>query len=237
MGAHGTIEYDEGCIRRAPRARQSAVVDKIVADMKKKRPLLMMLGDTSMGMINGYFGPQRLAKSVSPSTRSIRRGSSSKASRSSEERIDDALAFVKDKGVNSTTAATSPKKPTRGQLRGYCAVLDLLEGVPRRLHGLAVPARTHPSLPPSDFAEGLLNSTCRPESNGARWSSPPPRPTRATLIPMEMMKRLLQAQGPARGGRCSTTCAGAPSTRALALGAAELGSVAARTPSTTTPTR
>ena len=30
------------------------------ADIRRRRVLVMMLGDTSMGMINGYFGPRLL---------------------------------------------------------------------------------------------------------------------------------------------------------------------------------
>ena len=34
---------------------------KALADeIKQRRILILMLGDTSMGMINGYFGPRRL---------------------------------------------------------------------------------------------------------------------------------------------------------------------------------
>src|SRR5262245_54043322 len=51
----GTIEHDAACIRDAPAPITSTVVDDVVMGMKAKRPLAAMLGDTSMGMINGYF--------------------------------------------------------------------------------------------------------------------------------------------------------------------------------------
>ncbi len=58
-----------------------------------------MLGDTSMGMINGYFGPRLLNRHGFTEHKIdqawiIDRGRSIDA-----KRIDDAFAFVKDKGV------------------------------------------------------------------------------------------------------------------------------------------
>jgi hypothetical protein len=49
-----------------------------------------------------------------------------------------------------------------------------------------------PLRPPSDFAEGLFNSSCRPESSGDTIATAPPRPIRGTSVPMEMLKRLLK---------------------------------------------
>ncbi len=44
-------------ISKEAHARARTVAEEI----RKRRILALMLGDTSMGMINGYFGPRRLA--------------------------------------------------------------------------------------------------------------------------------------------------------------------------------
>ena len=50
------------------------------------------------------------------------------------------------------------------------------------------------SLAPSDFAEGLLNSACRPESDGSTIATAT-EADQGNLVPMEMLKRLLKARG------------------------------------------
>ncbi len=50
------------------------------------------------------------------------------------------------------------------------------------------------SRPPSDFAEGLLNSACRPETNGSTIATAT-EADQGNLIPMELLKRLLLAHG------------------------------------------
>ena len=56
--------------------RRCAVARDVADEIRERRVLVLMLGDTSMGMINGYFGPRLLNPTASPSTRSTRRGSS-----------------------------------------------------------------------------------------------------------------------------------------------------------------
>jgi len=51
-----------------------------------------------------------------------------------------------------------------------------------------------PLRPPSDFSEGLLNSVCRPESNGDTIVCAT-EADQGNLVPMELMKRLLKAKG------------------------------------------
>ena len=51
-----------------------------------------------------------------------------------------------------------------------------------------------PLRPPSDFAEGLLNSACRPEPNGDTIVCAT-EADQGNVIPMEMMKRLLKHKG------------------------------------------
>ena len=60
----GQIRYDtrelHGAGAIAPAA--AATAEKVLAAIRQKRILALMLGDTSMGMINGYFGPRVLYK-------------------------------------------------------------------------------------------------------------------------------------------------------------------------------
>src|SRR5262249_34957334 len=59
----GAIAHSEAGIRyHAPVSAGESIRAARVADaMRRRRPLILMLGDTSMGMINGYFGPRMLA--------------------------------------------------------------------------------------------------------------------------------------------------------------------------------
>jgi len=56
------IAYEESAIRyHAPISVAATKLAREVADeVKARRILIMMLGDTSDGMINGYFGPRLL---------------------------------------------------------------------------------------------------------------------------------------------------------------------------------
>jgi len=58
----GRIAYPEDeIVRHAPISAEAGRRARAVADAIRARPVLvMMLGDTSMGMINGYFGPRYL---------------------------------------------------------------------------------------------------------------------------------------------------------------------------------
>ena len=190
----GSIDHDDACIHDAPAPRDSKIVDEVYAGMRAKRPLVMMLGDTSMGMINGYFGPQRLAK-VGFSEHKVDQAWIIEAGKTiSEKRIDDALAFVRDKGVEFHYGDDFTEDATRGQLRAYCAVLDFLEEFRCDCLGWQYQLGLIRSLPPSDFAEGLLNSACRPESNGSTVVCAT-EADQGNVLPMEMLKRLLIAHG------------------------------------------
>ena len=191
----GKIDHDDGCIKkRAPRARDSAIVDKVMADFKRKRPLVMMLGDTSMGMINGYFGPQRLAK-VGFSEHKVDQAWIIEHGKTvNESRVNDALAFVKRNGVEFHYGGDFTEAATKGQLREYCAALDFLSEFRADCIGWQYQLGLIRSLPPSDFAEGLLNSSCRPESNGSTVVCST-EADQGNALPMEMLKRLLIEHG------------------------------------------
>src|SRR5579859_4250043 len=60
----GSIAYPEDEIAyHAPISGAAAALAAGVArEVRARRPLVLMLGDTSMGMINGYFGPRQLCR-------------------------------------------------------------------------------------------------------------------------------------------------------------------------------
>ena len=82
------------------------------------------------------------------------------------------VAFVGE--YEALLAAASPdydfpdfdENATREQLRDYLVVKDMVEEFKADCLGWQYQLGLIPLRPPSDFAEGLFNSTCRPESNG-----------------------------------------------------------------------
>ena len=184
----GHLAYDETAIRTAPAVSGAAAkrAAAVFAAMRKRRPIALMLGDTSMGMINGYFGARLLhrlgfAEHKVDQAWILDRGSPCPTTGGSTTRFK----FVQDKGhplpLGRGRRRRLHPRATREQLRGYLAVLDLLGGVPGRLPRLAVSARPDSSLsPPSDFAEGLLNSDLPARRQRPCHHHFAPRPTRAT---------------------------------------------------------
>jgi L-fucose isomerase-like protein len=83
---------------------------------------------------------------------------------------------------------------TREQLRDYLSVLDLLQEYKADCLGWQYQLGLLPLRPPSDFAEGLFNSVCRPESEGDTVVCAT-EADQGNAVPMEMMKRLLKAKG------------------------------------------
>lgn len=196
----GAIRYPETAIHyHAPiSADASAIASHVAAEIRRRRSLILMLGDTSMGMINGYFGPRLLATHGFAEHKIdqawiIDRGRSIDA-----RRIDDAMAFVKDRGVTfhwgEPGAEDFTEVATREQLRDYLVVLDLLKEFGADCLGWQYQLGLIPLRPPSDFSEGLLNSSCRPESNGEPIACAT-EADQGNVVPMEMLKRLLKAKG------------------------------------------
>ncbi len=196
----GNIDYAEDQI--AYDAPVSDAAAKIAADVaseiRRRRILILMLGDTSMGMINGYFGPRLLNKHGFTEHKIDQAWIIDRGRRIEERRIDDALAFVKDRGVtfhwNEGAATDFDEASTREQLRDYLAVLDMLGEFKADCLGWQYQLGLIPLRPPSDFAEGLFNSACRPESNGDTIACAT-EADQGNVVPMEMMKRLLKAKG------------------------------------------
>ena len=126
-----------------------------------------------------------LPPSASPSTRSTRPGSSTAAGASTPERVDDAFRFVQDRGVTfhwseagrrglhratppaSSSAATWPCSTCSSEFKADCLGWQYQLGL-------------LPLLPPSDFAEGLLQLARAARRATATPITSAPRPTRAT---------------------------------------------------------
>jgi L-fucose isomerase-like protein len=196
----GAVRYPTDALHEpsATPAAAAQLAAGVRDQFKRRRALALMLGDTSMGMINGYFGPRWLnrvgfAEHKVDQAWIIERGRSV-----TEKRIDDALAFVRDRGVTfhygEAGAADFDVNATREQLRDYLAVLDLVNEFRADCIGWQYQLGLIRLRPPSDFAEGLFNSACRPESNGDTIVDAT-EADQGNVLPMEMMKRLLRAKG------------------------------------------
>ena len=196
----GSIRYDGSAIRRhAPVSAEAAArAQRVASEVRKRRPLILMLGDTSMGMINGYFGPRKLNPHGFSEHKIDQAWILSRGKDITDRRIEDALAFVKDRGVTfhwgEGTATDFTEQATREQLRDYLVVKDLLEEYGADCLGWQYQLGLIPLRPPSDLAEGLFNSTCRPESNGDTIATAT-EADQGNVIAMELMKRLLKDKG------------------------------------------
>ena len=196
----GSVSYSGDPVRPAPQAGEDAkrLAGQVHEEMRRKAPMAMMLGDTSMGMTNGYFGARTLHKLGFLEHKVDQAWIIDYGRKVSDKRIDDALAFVKDRGVTfhygERGADDFTESATREQLRDYLAVLDLASEFDADCIGWQYQLGLIKLRAPSDFAEGLLNSACRPEGNGDTIVDAT-EADQGNLLPMEMMKRLLKAKG------------------------------------------
>ena len=198
--ASGKIVYPEDELAYATPLPSAAVqcAQQVAAEIHRRRILALMLGDTSMGMINGYFGPRLLNPIGFTEHKVDQAWIIDRGKYINDKRINQALAFVKEKGVTfhygEKGAEDFTEAATREQLRDYLVVLDLVKEFKADCVGWQYQLGLIPLRPPSDFAEGLLNSACRPESNGDVIITST-EADQGNLVPMEMMKRLLKAKG------------------------------------------
>ncbi len=196
----GRVGYAEDEISYvAPVSLAATKLAQAVADdVRKRRILILMLGDTSMGMTNGYFGPRLLHRHGFAEHKVDQAWIIDRGTRIAPKRIDDALAFVKSKGVTfhykEGSAQDFEESATREQLRDYLVVHDMLAEYKADCLGWQYQLGLIPLRPPSDFAEGLFNGTCRPESNGDTVATAT-EADQGNVVPMELMKRLLKAKG------------------------------------------
>jgi L-fucose isomerase-like protein len=196
----GQIRYRDDELHYAAAVRPEAQrrAEELVAEIRRQRILALMLGDTSMGMINGYFGPRLLARHGFAEHKVDQAWLPVRMKDVAAERVEQAFRFVQEKGVTfhwrAADAADFTEEATRTQLRMYLAVLDLLAEFRADCLGWQYQLGLLPVLPPSDFAEGLFNSACRPESNGDVVITST-EADQGNLVPMELMKRLLRKKG------------------------------------------
>jgi L-fucose isomerase-like protein len=196
----GRIEYprDELHYAAAVTSDAQAIAEQVAAEIRRKRVLALMFGDTSMGMINGYFGPRILSKHGFAEHKVDQAWLPVRMKDVRPERVETAFKFVREKGVTfhwrEKDAADFAEEATKTQLRMYLAVLDLLAEFKADCLGWQYQLGLLPVLPPSDFCEGLLNSVCRPETNGDLVITST-EADQGNLLPMEMMKRLLLKKG------------------------------------------
>jgi L-fucose isomerase-like protein len=196
----GRIAYPEDEIAyQAPISREaSRIAGDVAGEIRRRRVLCLMLGDTSMGMINGYFGP-RLLNPVGFTEHKVDQSwIIDRGKAVPEGRIEDAYRFVCDRGVTfhhgEAGAEDFTSEATKEQLRDYIAVSGMLEEFKADCLGWQYQLGLIPLRPPSDFAEGLFNSACRPETTGDTMVCAT-EADQGNLIPMELMKRLLEKKG------------------------------------------
>lgn len=196
----GRISYEEqGFSYHAVISSEASRLAKRVAEqIRARRVLVMMLGDTSMGMINGYFGPRTLVNHGFSEHKIDQAWIVDRGRAVDSRRIDDAFSFVLDRGVTfhwrEKGAEDFDEAATKEQIRDYLSVLDLVREYKADCVGWQYQLGLLPLRPPSDFAEGLLNSVCRPESNGDTIVCAT-EADQGNVVPMELMKRLLKAKG------------------------------------------
>ncbi len=196
----GQIEYDDSACKGAAEisAKQTSTATGVFDAIQRKRILALMLGDTSMGMINGYFGPRSLYPIGFSEHKVDQAWLVDRVLGIDSRRVEDAFRFVVDRGVTfhwrESDALDFTEDSTRAQLRGYLAVLDLVDEFGADCLGWQYQLGLLNLLPPSDFAEGLLNSHARPESNGHALIAST-EADQGNLVPMELMKRILEAKG------------------------------------------
>ncbi|MBN1478046.1 fucose isomerase [Candidatus Sumerlaeota bacterium] len=196
----GRIEYpmDEIGANGSVSPEAQRIADRVAKGIRARRVLALMLGDTSMGMINGYFGPRLLNPIGFTEHKVDQAWLVHRAPRIDAKRVEEAYRFVCERGVTfhhgERDAEDFGPEATKDQLRDYLTVLDLVDEFKADCIGWQYQLGLIPLRPPSDFSEGLLNSVCRPESNGDTVVCST-EADQGNLVPMEMMKRLLKVKG------------------------------------------
>jgi L-fucose isomerase-like protein len=151
-----------------------------------------------MGMINGYFGPRVLAKIGFSEHKVDQAWLFDRVHSVSDARVENSWQYTVAKGVNfhhgAPRAEDFTPKASREQLRGYLAVLDLVTEFQADCVGWQYQLGLLKLMPPSDFAEGLLNSHARPEGDGHVIITST-EADQGNLVPMELMKRVLESKG------------------------------------------
>src|SRR5436190_13838001 len=121
--ATGRIRYPEHDIAYDAAAGEGAraIARDVCQDFRRRRALILMLGDTSMGMINGYFGPRLLHKHGFAEHKIDQAWLPVRLKDVKPERVEEAFRFVREKGVTfhwrAQDAEDFTEDATRTQLR------------------------------------------------------------------------------------------------------------------------
>ncbi len=183
--------------RSAP--RRSALAARVEDGIRRRRVLALMLGDTSMGMINGYFGP-RLLYPIGFSEHKvdqawlIERDAGRSATRGWTTRFDSSRTGASPFTGRKPTPPTSRPRPPASSFEATSPSSTCSTNSRPTAWAGSTSSGCLKLLPPSDFAEGLLNSHARPEGNGTVVITST-EADQGNLVPMELMKRLLEAKG------------------------------------------
>ena len=155
----GSVRYDESELHySAPVSPQAAATaNEVLQEIRQRRILALMLGDTSMGMINGYFGP-RLLNPIGFTEHKVDQAWLINRGRFiSDQRVDDAFQFVVDHGVKFHWKAAGAEDFTRGHARTVADVSDCFGSDRRisgRLLGLAISVGFAALVAPQRFLRG-----------------------------------------------------------------------------------
>ena len=181
-----------------PSAAADAIAEKVYRAIQLRQILMLMMGDTSMCMFNGYFGPHRLHRVGFAEHKVDQLWFLHRGEKISQARIDRAYEYLVKKGVTFHYGEKGAKDfgpdAVKGQLREYFVVLDLMEEFGAECAGIQYQLGGLYKLPPTDLVEGLLNSRPRPEGNGEPITTGT-EADQGNIIPMELMLRLLREKG------------------------------------------
>ncbi len=153
----GALAYAQDEISDPPAIspEAEALATTLAKQIRDRRILILMFGDTSMGMINGYFGPRLLHRYGFGEHKIDQAWIIDRGKKISDARIDDAFRFVRDKGVTfhwrEKGAEDFDENATREQLRDYLAVLDLANEYKADCIGWQYQLGLISLRPPSDF--------------------------------------------------------------------------------------
>ena len=220
----GTLEHDAGCITRArPHARRVARRRRGARGHARQATA----GGDARRHVDGHDQRLLRAPAARPGRLLGAQGRPGVDDRAGQDRRRRGASTTRSRSCataasSSTTATTSTSSATRGQLRDYCAVLDLLGEFRADCLGWQYQLGLIRSLPPSDFAEGLLNSACRPETNG-RTIATRDRGRPGQPVADGDAEAAPAGARPARVGRVPRRALGRRARRPLRLGAAQLG--------------
>ena len=129
--------HDAGAGRRP---RPSRIAEAVLDEIRRKRVLALMLGDTSMGMINGYFGP-RLLYPIG----------------FSEHKVDQAWLIDRVAVGRATRGSTTPSGSSR-------------TGASPSTGARPTPRTSPPRRPASSSAATWPCSTCSTSSRPTAWA-------------------------------------------------------------------